>query len=300
MSTISRLFLCLLATLPAACTATRRVSFDTPEAALRYLLLAAEDRDAAETLLGPGGFELLRSGDEVADRQDFEAVVALLEERLVFEDLEDGRKLALLGHEAWEFPIPLARVQEGWEFDVEAGRQEVLNRRVGRNEISTIETLRAIVEAQREYRAAGHGGQGPAYAQRLLSSPGQRDGLYWPAAEGEAESPLGPFVAEAAAEGYRDAKDQRIPYHGYLYRLLTSQGRSAPGAERSYIDAAGRLTGGFAVLAWPATYGNSGVKTFIVNQQGLVFEKDLGPDTAQLAPRIRAYDPDTSWDPTRD
>lgn len=280
-----------------ACASTRSVTFATPEDAVRRLVAAAEDQDAADELLGAGGFELLRSGDDVADRQDIEAVVALVGEKLAFEDLGPDCKIALLGQERWELPIPLVREAGAWRFDVEAGREEVLNRRVGRNELSTITTLRALVEAQREYAAEGHDGNPPEFARRLLSSDGKHDGLYWPVAEGETPSPLGPLVAEAFEEGYRSGNPPATPYHGYLYRLLTAQGPSAPGGARNYLDERGRLTRGFAVVAWPATYDNSGIMTFLVNQQGIVFEKDLGADGARA---IQSYDPDASWAPTGD
>jgi len=279
------------------CAAQQTATFATPEAAVHRLVESAENPDAAEELLGAGGFELLRSGDDVADRQDFEAVVALVGEGLAFEDVDPDRKLALLGRERWELPIPLVREAGVWRFDVEAGREEILNRRVGNNELSTISTLRALVEAQREYAVLGNAGP-RIYAARVLSSDNARDGLYWPTAEGEPQSPLGSLVAEAFEEGYR--ADQPIPYHGYFYRLLTAQGPSAPGGKKSYLDAQGRLAGGFAVLAWPATHDNSGVMSFLVNQQGLVFQKDLGPDTARVAAGMKAYDPDTSWAPTAD
>jgi hypothetical protein len=225
-------------------------------------------------------------------------VVALVREGLAFEDIGPDRKLALLGREGWELPIPLVREAGGWRFDVWAGREEILNRRVGHNELSTIATLRALVEAQLEYRALGHAGPG-VYATRVLSSPGARDGLYWPTAEDEPPSPLGLLVAEAFEEGYR-AGEEKIPYHGYYYRLLTAQGPSAPGGARSYLDGQGRLAGGFAFVAWPATYDNSGLMSFLVNQQGLVFQRDLGSDTARAAARIQAYDPNASWTPTPD
>ena len=238
------------------------------------------------------------SGDDVADRQDLEAVAALVRERLAFENLEDGRKLALLGNDAWELPIPLVAESGGWRFDVDAGREEVLNRRVGRNELSTIATLHELVVAQREYAGEGRDGNPPGFARRLLSTEGKHDGLYWPVADGETPSPLGLFVAEAAEEGYTGSKPN--PYHGYLYRLLTEQGASAPGGAKSYVDGEDRLTRGFAVIAWPATYDNSGVMTFLVNQQGIVFQKDLGKDTQRAAARIQSYDPDESWTPTAD
>jgi len=284
----------------ASCASTRGATFDTPEEAVQKLVAAAEDPDAAEDLLGEGGFDILRSGDDVADRQDLEAVVALVQEGVAFEDIGQDRKLALLGRDHWELPIPLVREDGAWRFDVESGREEVLNRRVGRNELSTIATLRELVAAQREYVAEGHDGKAPAYARRLLSSEGQHDGLYWPVDEGAPESPLGPLVAEAFDEGYGGDGSHVNPYHGYVYRMLLEQGSSAPGGAHAYLDEKGNLTRGFAVLAWPATYDNSGVMTFVVNQQGIVFQKDLGPDTAKAAARIQSYDPDTSWMPTGD
>jgi hypothetical protein len=282
------------------CATPRPATFATPEEAVHRLMVAAEDDGAAEELLGAGGFSLLRSGDDVADRADIDAVAALVREQLTFEDLGQGRKLALLGRERWELPIPLVQEAGAWRFDVDAGREEVLNRRIGRNELSTIATLRELAEAQREYAAEGHDGKPPAYARRLLSSAGRHDGLYWPTAEGEAPSPLGPLVAEASREGYGGGDAQPNPYHGYLYRLLTAQGKNAPGGARSYLDGKGQLTGGFAVVAWPTTYDNSGVMTFLVNQQGIVFQKDLGPDTGRVVESIQAYDPDASWTPTGD
>jgi hypothetical protein len=282
------------------CTATRAATFASPDEAVRQLVAAAEDQQAADELLGAGGFSLLRSGDDVADRHDLETVAELVREGVAFEDVSEDRKIALLGRERWELPIPLVQEDGFWRFDVEAGREEILNRRVGRNELSTTATLRELVEAQREYAAGGHDGDVGAFAQHILSTEGKHDGLYWPVGEGEEPSPLGPLVADAFEEGYRASEPRPNPYHGYLYRMLYAQGKSAPGGARSYLDKQGRLTGGFAVLAWPATYDNSGVMTFLVNQQGIVFQKDLGPDTAQAEARIEAYDPDSSWTPTED
>lgn len=297
MDSMQTITLSALATalLLIGCSSSGTARFATPDEAMERLLDSADDKDAAEELLGAGGFEMLSSGDVVADRKDFERVVELAREQLAFEDVDPDRKLALFGSESWEFPIPLVREDGLWRFDVEAGREEILNRRVGRNELLTLETLRAMVQAQRGY-ARQSDGRGPGtYATRVLSSEGKRDGLYWPVEEGEPESPLGPFVAEAFEEGYR--ADGPIPYHGYNYRLLTGQGPSAPGGARSYLDEQGELRGGFGVIAWPATYGNSGVMTFIVNQQGIVFERDLGPDTAQTVKSITTYHPDDLWTP---
>lgn len=284
----------------AGCAAGRGGSFATPSEAVERLAAAGEDPRAAEELLGPGGFSLLVSGDEVADREDFERVRAMILERIDFEDAAEDTKIALLGAEAWELPIPLVREGGRWRFDVEAGREEILNRRVGRNELSTLATLRALVEAQREYAAEGHDGNPRAFARRILSGEGRHDGLYWPVAEGEPPSPLGPLVGAAAQESYEHGDSGPTPYHGYFFRALSGQGAHAPGGARSYLDAEDRLTGGFAFLAWPATYGNSGVMTFLVNHRGIVFQKDLGPDTERAVGAIQAYDPDESWDPTSD
>jgi len=278
---------------PAGC-------FATPEEAVHRLAAASDDRAAAEELLGPGGFDLLASGDQVSDREEVEHVRAMILERVSFEDVGTDCKIARLGSEDWELPIPLVRDGEHWRFDVEAGREEVLNRRVGRNELLTLATLRAVVEAQFEYASESRDGLPRAFAQRLFSSEGKHDGLYWPAAEGEAQSPLGPLVADAAEEGYARADAKPTPFHGYFFRPLSTQGAHAPGGARSYLDAQGRQVHGFALLAWPATYGNSGVMSFMVNKQGIVFQKDLGVETAQAAAAITVYDPDSSWMPTED
>lgn len=290
----------LLFGLLAGCAAREAPRFATPEEAVQALADAAEDEALAERMLGAGGFELLRSGDEVADREDVEHVRRLIAESVAFEELGEGVTVALLGREAWELPIPLARDAKGWSFDVEAGREEVLARRIGRNELSTLATLRALVEAQWEYAAVPREGGVRAFAEKLWSSAGKRDGLYWPSAEGEDPSPIGALVAQAAREGYERSTEGPRPYHGYHYRLLRAQGAHAPGGARSYLDDAGRLTGGFAVLAWPATYDNSGVMTFVVNQQGIVFQRDLGPETESLAKAIEAYDPGEGWEPCID
>jgi len=284
--------------LAAGCATKRGATFATPEEAVQRLIASSEDPDAAEELLGPGGGEMMHSGDDVADRQEHDHVVEMARQKLVFDDVQEGRKIAVLGHESWEMPIPLVQESGRWRFDAEAGRQEIWNRRVGRNELSTIETLRELVEAQREYVSTPHAGNPPAYARRIVSSEGKRDGLYWPVGADELPSPLGEFVAEAFEEGYRSKKESPLPYHGYFFRLLTSQGPKAPGGAMNYIDAQDRLTRGFAVIAWPATYNNSGVKTFMVNDRGIVYEKDLGVDTAKAAAAIQAFDLDKSWMPT--
>ena len=202
------------------------------------------------------------------------------------------------GPEDWTFPVPLIATGKEWAFDGDWGREEIRNRIIGRNEISTIDTLRGLVEAQWEYNKLDPDADGvPAYASRIFSTPGARDGLYWPPGKGAPASPVGPMAAAAEAEGYRGLESGNIPYHGYHFRVLHSQGKNAPGGKRSFIDADGRLTGGFAFIAWPAEYERSGVMTFVVNDRGILFEKDLGRRTGAKARRILAYDPDDSWTP---
>ncbi len=278
-----------------------QTTFPTPEAAVAALGEVAGQHDVArvEAIFGPGSTDLLWSGDEVADRERGQAIQELIEQKVSFGDLDEQTKVAMFGADDWPFPIPLAKVRGGWQFDTEAGREEIANRRIGGNELETLATLHAVVDAQREYRATR--GRSRAYAKKVLSSKGKKDGLYWPTAEGEPESPLGPLVAEAAEEGYStEASDEPRPYHGYFYRMLEEQGPNAPGGAKKYVDAKGEMTGGFAMVAWPATYGNSGKMTFLVDRQGIVFQKDLGEDTAEEAASIRAYDPDDSWTPTGD
>jgi hypothetical protein len=206
----------------------------------------------------------------------------------------------LLGNDAWPFPVPLVREAGAWRFDVEAGIEELTNRRIGRNELSTLATLHEYVDAQREYASTGRDGNPPCYARSLLSSEGKHDGLYWPTAEGEPESPFGSFVASAANEGYTRRDAGPVAYHGYFYRSLERQGAHAPGGAKSYVDEKGLMSRGFALLAWPAKYGNSGVMTFVVGRNGIVFQRDLGEDTESAAAAIAAFDPDEIWTPTSD
>jgi len=278
-------------------------AFKTPEEAFQALAAAIETPVEArsESMFGKNWREMLESGDDVADRQDALKTRAMILEKVAFEDIEGNRKVALIGNGGWPFPIPLVKEGELWRFDVAAGTEELLNRRVGRNELLTLATLHGFVDAQREYQEVGHDGNPPAYAQKLWSDKGKHNGLHWPSAPGEPESPMGDLVAQAAGEGYsRDDDPDRDPYCGYFYKILKSQGKAAPGGEKSYLDAKGLMTGGYAALAWPASYGKGGVMTFIVNQQGIVFQKDLGEGTAAAAAAITAYNPDETWDPTGD
>lgn len=271
-------------------------TFATPEAAIAALhaLIGAHDEAAVERIFGEGSSELFRSGDDAADEEDYQRVKAMIAARVEFIDHDEDMKIAVVGEDAWPLPIPLVREDGQWRFDTENGREEMINRRIGRNELITLAALREIVDAQREFASVGRDGRPPTFAQRFRSSEGRRDGLYWTQVEGEEPSPLGDLLAEADVDS-----DEPQPFYGYFFRILNAQTSNAPGGERSYVDPDGNMTGGFAVLAWPANYGKSGVMSFQLSQRGIVFQKDLGEDTEALATAIEAFDPDPSWMPTR-
>jgi hypothetical protein len=277
--------------------------YGSPEAAVQALVDAAGSTGggALEAVLGPQVKDLLYKdpAENAAARARFAAAAA---EATHIERSGDDRATLVVGAQAWPFPIPLVRDARGWRFDTAAGKDEIINRRIGRNELHTLATVRAYVEAQFEYASRDWTGTGAGqYAQRLRSTEGLRDGLYWPSAQDEPESPLGPLVAAAVKAGYTRAGSGGVPspFHGYYYRVLTGQGAHAPGGALSYLEA-GRMTGGFALIAWPAEYGRSGVMTFIVNAQGIVFQKDLGEDTERVAASITDYDPGPDWTPVAD
>jgi hypothetical protein len=237
----------------------------------------------------------LSSGDKVADAAERQRFLDAYDRKNSIRMEGDSKAVIEAGDGDWSFPAPLVKRGDRWVFDAEAGREEVLNRRVGRNELDTVQTLLAIVDAQREYAASDPDRNGiNDYATKFRSSPGKKDGLYWPTKPGEPQSPLGPLVAQAVKEGYAGAaKSGPAAYHGYYYRLLTAQGKAAPGGAFNYV-VNGRLFGGFAVVAWPASYGNSGVKSFLVNHEGIVYEKDLGPTSAATAAKMNLFDP-SDW-----
>jgi len=273
-------------------------AFATPEEAARALQSAARQGfDALSAIFGAAARELVDTSDPARAQRNRETFVVAFAEEWRLQDLGAGRKELVIGHESWPFPVPLVKTARGWVFDVAAGKEEILNRRIGRNELTTIETCLAIVKAQRAYASAGHDGK-PAgiYAQRFSSDPGSHNGLYWPSERGAARSPLGDLVAQAARDGQpRDsAQPGRTPFHGYFFRILDGQGPAAPGGARSYV-VNGQMTGGFALVARPSQYDVTGVVTFIVNQDGVLYEKDLGPETASTVGGITRYDPDATW-----
>jgi hypothetical protein len=283
------------ALLPAAAGAQQH--FPSPEAAARALQSATRGSDPERLLgiLGPEGHEIVSSGDPVDDAAARRRFATAAAERTRIERTTDGAIAILhVGRDDWPLPIPIVREADGWRFDTAAGKEELLNRRIGRNELTAIEVCRAYVDAQKEFARRFH-----TYAQSFRSTPGKRDGLYWEATDHDV-SPLGPLVAAATAEGYRhgEAAQAPAPYHGYFFRILTVQGAHAPGGARDYVKD-GQMTGGFALVAWPADHGSSGIMTFIVGEEGVVFQKDLGEGTGEAAKAITAYDPDESWQPTR-
>jgi hypothetical protein len=275
--------------------------FTSPEAAVESLRLAttAADPNALRDILGPGA-EDLQNPDRIQGTNELKTFSAALTQTNHLVRISDSLAILELGDDLWPFPVPIVKKDGGWFFDTEAGKDELLSRRVGKNELATLSTIRAYVDAQREYASQDHDGSGvQKYAQRLVSSPGKKDGLYWQSDSDEELSPLGPLVAFAQGEGYNpELREQdeaeRGPFHGYYFKILTRQGKNARGGKYNYIIN-GNMIGGFALVAWPAEYGESGIMTFIVNQQGRVCQKDLGPKTTKLARKIKAYDPDQSW-----
>jgi hypothetical protein len=282
-----------------ASVAIAQQSFKTAEEAAGALVNAARngDRKAILAVLGPDGADIVSSGDAVADAATRKEFVAAYDAKHQIAMEGDDKAAMVIGQDDFPVPIPLVRKDGAWRFDTAGGREEILYRRIGRNELSTIEACRAYVDAQQEYAEKGVAGNG-VYAQRMVSRPGKKDGLYWPAQSGEDESPLGELVAAATARGYR-AGQERAPYHGYYYKILSRQGERAPGGALDYA-VNGKMIGGFALVAYPAEYGNSGVVTFLVSHQGIVYQKDLGANTARLAERMTAFNPDSTWQPVTD
>lgn len=296
------IIVCALMGIFAACGGTKTAAhrtFDSPDAAVRALTQAVKKGDLEEVvaIFGPDGQALVDSSDPVTARRNREIFVVAVAEGWRLEDDGAAKKTLVIGSEAWPFPIPLVKEGNQWRFDTAAGKEEVIARRIGRNELATIQICRTYVAAQQLYARRGHDGQREGlYAATFRSDPGRQNGLYWPAARGEKRSPLGELLAHAAQEGAVPARDGAPPppFHGYYFRILTAQGPAATGGASDYMKE-GKLSGGFALVAWPAQYDVTGVMTFIVNHEGVVFEKDLGSETGVAARAMDAFNPDTSW-----
>jgi len=271
-------------------------SFSSAEEAANAAIAAAKNNDDKELLaiFGAQAKEVLFSGDPVADKQRREDFLAAYAQRHRL--ATEGENIILIvGKQDWPFPIPIVKKGQSYVFDTAKGREEILNRRIGQNELFTIQSMLAVVDAQREYAMKDRNRDSLLeYAQKFVSDPGKRNGLYWDAKNGESQSPLGPIMTRIRGEGYQTKPGTPVPYHGYYYRILMAQGKDAPGGAYSYL-VKDKMIGGFAVVAYPAQYGNSGVMTFIVNHDGKVYEKNLGPNTASIAKGMKEYNPDKTW-----
>ena len=276
-------------------------TFASPDDAAKALVDAAksENRDAMLAVFGPGSADIIYSGDATADKAAFEGFVSDYNAMHRWRKLDNGSELLLTGADNKTFPIPAKKNDAGqWYFDTAAGKDEILARRIGRNEMAAIDVLAATAQAQAQYFSQHHDGV-KQYAQKFISEEGKQNGLYWQSPEGQPKSPLGPAVAFATGEGYKLQPNQHVPFHGYYFYMLTRQGADAKGGAKDYI-VNGKMTGGFAVLAYPAQYADSGIMTFIINQAGVVYEKDLGKTTADVATAITEFNPDKSWKPVEE
>lgn len=294
-----RTFVVLLAAaLVAGCSGGKPQNFPSTEAAAQALVAAArsESPDALIKILGKESKPVVSSGDEVQDRNDRQRFVEAYDVAHSFDDSVEGQVSLVVGEDKWPFPFPLVENNGSWHFDDAAGVDELVSRRIGLNELSAIQTCLAFVDAEREYYARNPQQETLLhFASKLISTSGKKDGLYWPTSDEEEPSPIGEEFADARAEGYFDkAASSGQPFHGYVYRMLTAQGPSAPGGAYDYL-VNDRMMGGFALLAIPAQYGTSGILSFIVNHDGVVYSRDLGPDTPKAASAITVFDPDKSW-----
>src|SRR5579862_6458065 len=270
--------------------------FANPDDAGNAVIAAVKsgDQETLLTIFGPDSKDLISSGDPVQDKNTGTWFTDRYGVMHRWRKMPDGSQVMVVGADNFPFPIPLKKNADGqWFFDTAAGREEILNRRVGRNELAAIDACAALVDAQGEYFSQKHGGV-KQYAQKFISDAGQQNGLYWPEVQGQPRSPLGPMAANATAEGYKADPNHHQPFHGYYFSIVDKQGAEAPGGAKNYI-VNGKMTGGFAVVAYPATYSNSGVMTFVVNQDGVILEKDLGPTTDQIASAMTKFNPDKSW-----
>jgi Protein of unknown function (DUF2950) len=283
---------------PLLATSIKQKSFVSPEEAVNALVAAVKANDKQELLaiLGSGGMELISSGDEVADKAGREKFLKAYNEMNKLEKASANKIILHLGKDDWSLPIPVVEKSKKWLFDTKAAKEEILNRRIGRNELNVIEVLHAYVDAQCEYASKDRNGDGVVqFAPRIISTEGKHDGLYWDAQEGEEMSPLGPFFAQASNEGYTNLS----PFHGYYYRILRGQGKYATGGAYDYV-VKGKMILGYALVAYPAQYGNSGIMTFIVNQEGIIYEKNLGKNTVNIAKAMKKFNPDKTWRKVKD
>jgi type II secretory pathway pseudopilin PulG len=297
MISIAAMTLLIYAGISSA-AAVKQKTFASAEEAVKALITAArnDDDSAILEIFGPDGKDLIFSGDKVADKQRRKNFLAVYDEQNKLVP-EGDSMILVIGKNEFPYPIPLVKKGKTWLFDSKKGKEEVLNRRIGENELYTIQTVLAVVDAQREYAMIDHDGDGlREYAEKFASDTSKQNGLYWETKEGEAPSPLGELLVKAKAEGYskQGSQGNPVPYHGYFYKILKAQGKNAPGGAYDYIIN-GNMIGGFALVAWPAKYGNSGVMTFMVNHDGVVYQKNLGKDTEKIAKAITKYDPDKTW-----
>ena len=301
MSFTTWLMLLALMVLFAGCNKTAKPSFtafSSPDEAGNGLLTAAKagDQNALLAIFGPDSKDIISSGDAVQDKATVGAFVAGYEQMHRWRKMPDGSQVLLIGAQNFPFPIPLKKNDGGqWFFDTAAGKEEILRRRIGRNELAVIDVCGALADAQADYYSRRHDdGSTKQFAVKFISDPGKQNGLYWESPEGQPKSPLGPLLAYATAEGYSAKPDAHQPFHGYYFHMLTRQGSNAPGGAKDYV-VKGKMVGGFAFVAYPAEYGNSGVMTFIMNQDGVLLQKDLGKTTTETASAMTEFNPDASW-----
>ena len=301
---VGTMLACVALVLATSCTQRHEAQprgrvFATPEDAVKALAVAvkAGKIDEVTAIFGPDAQELVDNSDPAVARQNREIFTAAMREQWQLTDAGNGAKTLVIGNEHWPFPIPLVKDADGWRFDTNAGKEEIIARRVGRNELAAIQICKTYVSAQKLYAAQGHDGHAAnVYAQAFKSDEGRQNGLYWPVSHGQKPSPLGDLVAAAAEEGTTLGQGAHpAPFHGYYFKILKAQGPSAPGGAKDYVTN-GIMSGGFALVAWPAQYDATGVMTFIVNQDGSVREKDLGPGTEAAVKAMTRYDPDSSWE----
>jgi len=282
----------------ASAQETGEKTYASPKDASQALYSAVKDDDKSAMLavLGPSGSAIVESGDSVQDKNNRATFLKSFEQMNRWEAVTNGERVLYLGADNWPFPVPLKKTSSGqWYFDTKAGVQEILFRRIGKNELATIRVCRALVDGQQDYFNQTHDGDAThQYAQKFISEEGKQNGLYWKTAEGQPESPIGPLVAFATAKGYGGEHESPQPFYGYYYHVLTAQGANVPGGAKSYI-VDGKMTGGFAFVAYPADYRNSGVMTLLVDQSGVVYQKDLGTGTEKIASEMKAYNPDKTW-----